>query len=303
VLRATYSETLSGAVRGQIAIREVGTPAWMPLPTKMTAGKLTAEVDDADLRREASYQFRASVTDAAGNVAITSRRANGTDVVLTAPFKAETSIESLRISGKNRKVRLGYSKRPKVSGRLVDAKGAPIAGAPIVIGESYVDGATQARPAPFEATTDARGEFRVRLPKGPSRTITVGGRETPRLLAPPEQTLKAVMNGKVKLGVTPRRVRAGNVLHFRGKVLHRRATLPKGGKRVEIQVRIGKRWDVVDSSFQTRKSGAFELDRRLGRFYTQPTLFVFRAVVLKENGWAYRAPTRSKKLRVTVMPR
>lgn len=303
VFRASYADALSGAVRGEISMRKVGTDAWSRLRTQMSNGELVAAVDDSELEREAHYEFRASVTDAAGNVTTTSKREDGSQVVVKAPFKAETAIERLRIAGKQRKARLGYSQKPTVSGRMVDGNGRPIVGAPVVISESYVAGSRQGRPTPLRATTGPGGSFRLDLPKGPSRTITVGGVETPRLLAPAEARLRAVVNGKVKLAVAPKRVRAGNVLHFRGKVLHRGADLPKGGKRVEIQVRIGKRWDVVDSSFQTRKSGSFALDRRLGRFYTQPTLFVFRAVVLKESGWAYRAPTRSKKLRVTVMPR
>ena len=36
-------------------------------------------------------------------------------------------------------------------------------------------------------------------------------------------------------------------------------------------------------------------------FYTVPTTFTFRALVLKEEGWPY-LPAKSKKTKLTVMP-
>lgn len=303
VFRASYSDVLSGAVSGEIALRKVGSGTWMPLDTRMGDGELVAAANDAALDREAEYEFRAMVTDAAGNVTTTNRREDGSKVIVRAPFKAEAMIDALTISGKARKARIGYSKQPRLTGRLVDRAGKPVEGAPLVVSESYVAGSKRGRATAIRTTSGAGGRFELKLPKGPSRSISVSGVETPALLAAEAQTVRLVVKGKVRMSVAPRRVEAGGTLRFRGKVLHRQASIPKGGKRVEIQVRIGKRWDVVDKSLKTKANGKFALDRRLGRFYTRPTVFIFRAVVLREAGWAYRAPVRSKKLRVTVMPR
>ena len=78
--------------------------------------------------------------------------------------------------------------------------------------------------------------------------------------------------------------------------------IPKAGKRLEIQVRLPDGWKAVGRSFGSDRRGRFALGYGFGDFYTEPTRFVFRAVVLRERGWPY-LPAKSKKRSLTVVPR
>jgi hypothetical protein len=100
-----------------------------------------------------------------------------------------------------------------------------------------------------------------------------------------------------------RRVPEGRRVVFRGRVAHRAARIPAGGKLIELQVRDGRRWDTVRQAFYTRPSGRYRLRYRFGRFYASNVSYRFRIKVLRERGWPYKAPVKSRSRRLVVEAR
>jgi hypothetical protein len=154
-----------------------------------------------------------------------------------------------------------------------------------------------------EAVTDESGRFKLRLPAGPSRRISVSYRGSKRYRPAADDELDLNVRSGVKFNTSRKRVRAGSPVTFGGKVKHHGAEIPSGGKLVELQVKEGaKRWGTVKEAFSTREDGRYNLSYRFGRFYTQPVRFKFRVKVTREQGWPYKAPVRSRARRVTVVP-
>ena len=90
---------------------------------------------------------------------------------------------------------------------------------------------------------------------------------------------------------------------FRGRVGHRAARIPAGGKLIELQVRDGSRWETVRQAFYTRANGRFRVRYRFGRFYTSNVSYRFRLKVLRERGWPYKAPVKSRSRKLVVKAR
>jgi hypothetical protein len=136
------------------------------------------------------------------------------------------------------KLVVGYGLGAKATGKLVDAAGAPIAGAAVAltVHESR-DDATDADGG--TVTTGADGTFSVALPAGPSRRVTAGYRAAPTDTPATASVVLAVRAGVV-LHATPRALHTGQRLRLSGTLRGR--PLPTAGKVVELQVRRGGRW-------------------------------------------------------------
>ena len=118
------TNALSGVVEGAIEFRGDHDPSWTPLPADIIGERLVSRVDSNDLERGVRYEFRARVTDAAGNEAVSGRRENGTAMAAVGPFRRPASISGLQIKGKKR-AKIGFGRRPRVAGRLTDSAGRP----------------------------------------------------------------------------------------------------------------------------------------------------------------------------------
>ena len=297
-LVAPVADELSGVIDGAIEYRRHGTQSWITLETALDAGALVARVDSNDLEAGVGYEFRAQATDAAGNSAVTNLRADGSEMSVTGPFRRPAAISEFTINGKNR-ARIGYGRRALVSGRLLDASRKPIANAPVELVQSYDPGSTH-RTDSIAASTDAAGRFRAKLPKGPSRTVKAQFAGDLQRLGASSESRRLRVRGKISLKA-PRRVRAGGRATFSGRVKAAGATFSRGGKAVEVQVRIGSRWKTVGRSLRTDRRGHYRLKYRFVANYTRPIRYRFRAVALRERGWPY-LPSVSTGRRVLVRP-
>ncbi|KAA0266118.1 MAG: fibronectin type III domain-containing protein, partial [Acidobacteria bacterium] len=143
-LEAPVSDALSGVASGRISYRAGGDPAWTALPTTLAGGRLRARIDSEELDPGTRYEFRAEATDRAGNSASSTLRGDGTPMATVGPFRARPSFAALTVNGRPR-AKLGYGGRPRASGRLLTAAGAPIAGARVELIEAYAAGSR--RPA------------------------------------------------------------------------------------------------------------------------------------------------------------
>lgn len=229
LIRLSAVDVTSGLVgsSGLIEYRRVGTTLWDGLPTAFRDGELQARVD-SDSQPEGIYEFRASAGDVAGNSSTTLLRSNGTPMRLHFPLKQEADLDAFFPGGQTQQL-AGYGEPSKVRGFLRRPDGSPIADQQVVIQEVFDDGSLVQRRTQ-QVSTDARGAFSSSIPGGPSRQVTVSYAGSRRYMDDLAPELDYNVRSQVSLSVE-RQVRAGNAVHFRGRVGRYFARIPAGGKR------------------------------------------------------------------------
>ena len=218
---------------------------------------------------------------------------------VVGPFRPTDGVVDLAVNGK-RRTRVGYGKKVKVTGSLLtELGGRPVANVPIQLTETFQPGVK--RPIRSKVvTTNGQGGFSAKLKAGPSRQITVAYKGDRRYLGTTSDPVKLGVKSKVTL-VTPKRVDSDRGIAFKGKVAAKGAKLGRKGKRLEVQVRVGRRWKAVERSFGTNRKGRYSLVYKFTATYTEPVAYEFRTVVLRERGFPY-LPSKSKIRRVVVVP-
>ncbi|MEZ5154891.1 MAG: Ig-like domain-containing protein [Solirubrobacterales bacterium] len=300
LITAVVADRHSGVAGWSISYRPVDGGAWRELPTRLVAGRLRARVDSS-AEPAGDYVFRAVAADRAGNLALTTSRADGGEMVLTFPLRERTRLGA-SVAGRSRAT-VPYGARPRLDAVLRDAGGDPVAGADVEISERFAPGSSLA-PAGRTATTDANGRIRVRLSRGPSRTVAIRWPGSRRYLAAEAEPVSVSVRGRADMAPVPKRVRAGRRVVFRGSIGSYGAALPKG-KLVELQVRgsgIG-RFRTVGRAFRTDRRGRWRMRYRFDRFYAEPARFRFRLRVARERRWPYLAPALSPPRSLIVKPR
>lgn len=203
------------------------------------------------------------VADAAGNTTLA--HSGAITVVGSVPVGSPNGAPAsrgakltARFGTRGRRVRrLGYETRPTISGRLVSEAGAPIAGAAVdILVRDARSGAPTARVA--TATTGADGRLRVKLPRGPSRTITLrytAFKGDPKPAA--AIRLRAVVGARLTASSSQRSVRVGARLRISGRLRY----LRRAGVAITIQVRESGGWRTFDT-VKTRKDGRYRWTHR-----------------------------------------
>ena len=236
----------SGTTAGTIEVRRRGT--FRVLPTRLRGTRLVARLGRGSRR---GRTFRASAVDAVGHRAV----AVGAPVRFRAGFGPRM----------RRSVRTGLNARKLVRGRLRAFGGRPLAGRQIAV-ESRLRREGAVPVLAVQAVTDARGRFRVRMPPGASRVVTVrspgtgglqGARRRLNLRVPWSSTLR----------IRPRTVVPGGRMRLSGRLRLRGFELPRSGKRVELQAFDGGRWRVFAT---TRAFGPRARWRASYQFGTTP---------------------------------
>lgn len=301
LIRATVADATSGVASGSIAYRPVAGGAWRELPTELTDGELNARVDSSS-EPKGRYVFRATTTDAAGNVAVSDLRRDGEEMLLEFPLREGTSL-SASIGGRDH-ASVDYGGRVEVAGVLRDGRGRPIAGEPVDMIERFAGGSSL-EPVSRTERTDQRGRYAFRSSSGPSRRIAVSYPGSRRYLDSAAAPIRLGVRGSATLSVSSRHVKAGGVVVFSGAVGRFGAQLPADGKLVELQVRGGgiHRYRTVRRAFHTDDEGRWRTRYGFERFYDRPTRFRFRLEVPAESRWPYLEPTRSRARSLTVTPR
>jgi hypothetical protein len=297
-LVAPVSDALSGVVGGTISYRQADGSSWKALETTLHGDQLVARVDSGDMHPGITYEFQAQATDEAGNTVTSSRKQNGELMRVVGPFRAPTEVVDLRVNGKAR-ARVRYGKGAKVTGAVVRQSGGSVSGAHVIVIETNGEG-SKVPSRTTAVTTDGNGRFSLVVPKGPSRAISVRYAGDRRYLGSSSASAKLAVKGKVQLKV-PSRVSSRKGITFKGRVGTAGAKLSKRGKRLEVQVHVGRRWKTVGKSIRTNKRGRYKLPYRFTADYTRAVTYAFRAKVLPERGFPY-LPGRSKVRRVTVLP-
>ncbi len=199
----------------------------------------------------------------AGNVPAPVAVPNGT----TASHTAQLTL------GLKRKITRTYAHRTlRVTGRLVDGQGNPIAGATLEVLAQVSGSASMV--AIGHASTSASGAFTASVPGGPTRTIEIAYRafSTDASYAAVAQIAEAVEAG-VKLSVSPHRTGSEGTIALSGQVL---GPVPAQGVAVELLVHYRGRWEPFRVP-QTDSRGRFEV---VYQFQGGIGRFPFRAAVL-----------------------
>jgi hypothetical protein len=321
---AEVSDAHSGPAGGAIEYKRLNAENWTQLPTKLQpgdgpgSGALVAAVPDNV--GPGTYVFRAGAVDAAGNTASTTRRADGTEMALrkTPPpvgpsrpaagsgeAPRSTSLAKTRLFAKLRwrhrhgsLVTVPFGAGAGLSGRLLNADGAGLAGRRLRVVSRPSHGAL-AQPRIETVETGPHGGFRLALPAGPSRRITVVYRGGPGLAGARRPALALRVRAAATLTAAPRSLRTGQAVRLWGRVRARGAPLPRRGKLVAIQYyeNEARMWRPVLVT-RSDHNGRFRAGYRF-RYITGTAQIRLRAVVLAEERWPY-APGASRPVTLRV---
>ena len=301
LLRVLTADSTSGVASGQIRFRRLGSANWIDLTTSTVEDELHARIDSAAYP-EGTYEFEAVVKDIAGNSTAVSTRQDGSPMVVEFPLRESASVRG-RIGRSGRGSTIGYGRSSQVKGALVDSDGRPIADREITVTEFFSDGALISERVRMVRTSSS-GEFRSLLPNGPSRRVQVTYEGDEQFLPDSEAAGKLRVRSEATLKMSRKRIRAGDRVRFTGRVGRLGARMPPGGKLVELQVqeRPGK-YNTIRQAFTTNRQGRFRFKYRFGRFYTEPVRFKFKLKVVREQGWPYVTPVRSRARGLRIKPR
>jgi len=289
LVRARIVDSLSGPnlLHGWIGVRLAGSgDRFEQLPTATPRdGELRARWN-SDAYPMGEYEFRAIGYDAAGNSTVTSRRKNGTPMVLTNPLKATTRLsDGFPHHTLSRTV--PYGRGVLFRGRLTTGRSSPLGGMPVRIVEHFAAGAF---PAARVSTirTGPGGIFAFHAAPGPSRTIAVAFDGSPTLARASGPTLDLRVRGRVRLRTSAGLAKIGGPpVVFRGQVVAAAGTIPAAGKSVEMQFRLpGVPWTEF-RTIQTDRHGRFHYTYRFSDDDSRGVRFQFRAYVAKQAGWPY----------------
>jgi len=325
-IRAEVFDQHSGPAAGEIRYRRLGNDSWTELPARLSVGQaagsavLTAPLPES--LAPGTYLFQAEGVDGAGNSASSTRRADGTEMTLRKPTPvdfgraksekdSEKSGKEAAPRGKTRifarlrwhrrqgaSVTVPYGATAVLSGRLLDAEGAGLAGRRVRVVARPSRGAL-APTAVRRVRTGGHGGFRLELPAGPSRRVTVVFRGDERL----ERARRAALGLRVRSGLvfhaSPTSLMTGKVVRLWGRVRTRGAPLPRRGKLVAIQYLEAATglWRPVLVT-RSDHSGHFTARYRF-RYVTGSARIRLRAVALSEERWPY-VPGASRPRAVTV---
>jgi hypothetical protein len=160
-----------------------------------------------------------------------------------------------------------------LAGRLVSHSGAPIMGAAIELRQQPSYLGAQGR-LMATAQTDQSGNWRFRVPRGPSRLLTVGYRSRSK---DPGYAAQLQYHERVRTPVTlsaPSQVRPGQGFNFRGGLWG--GYIPPGGVLVSLEIYYGGNWREI-ALIRTSHRGTFSYRYTFGA--VEPTTYEFRAFV------------------------
>lgn len=288
-------------IRAQIADRLSGpnpTQGWIGVRLAGSGGRFehlpAAEPAEGELRARwrsdewpvGSYEFEAVGFDAAGNVATTTRRANGNAMVLTNPLKATTRLRCELARGRLAGV-VPYGRGIRLRGRLTTGLSSGLAGAMLRIIERFAAGATPAIRV-SSVRTGPGGAISFRTAPGPSRTIELafdGSRTLARSSAKP---LSLLVRGRVRLRASAGSAKVGGrPVIFSGRVVAPAGTVPAKGLAVQLQFRFGRSPWSEFRSVETDSRGRFHYPYRFSDDDSRGVSFQFRAYVPAHENWPY----------------
>jgi hypothetical protein len=233
-----------------------GLPAFLylqPCPKSLTAdvGFDTTKVSNG------THHLIVTVSDAAGNTATVLDRSIVVQNELgmcNAECDGHASLHATNAQLLRKPIARRYANSGLLlTGQLSDHTGAPMKAAMIELRQqaSYPGAANL---LVRTTTTDAKGGWKLRVPKGPSRVVTVGYRS--RSNNPTFATqlqYRETVAADVQLSA-PRRARPGKTFAFRGELAG--GYIPPGGALVSLEILFAGEWREI-ALLRTNRHGAF----------------------------------------------
>lgn len=311
--------------RGSIEVRPAGTTQrFDSLPTRATAAGLQARWSSDDYPA-GDYEFRATGFDSAGNSTREERRADGSPMVLRNPIKVPTAIGSgfggakliwqhcHRVDGDRRRCRresvsdfesrpalrtVPYGRPLRFGGVLRSTAGAPLAGLPVEIVETFAPGADVAQRR-TTVTSRADGRFDARLSPGPSRRVEAFFAGTKTLTRSVGRSVTMAVRAGVRFEASTRAARiGGEPVIFSGRLLAGEATIRRTGRPIQLEFRVpGGEWGEF-RTVQTDRHGRFRYPYAFTDDDSRNIRFQFRAVSPEQSDFPYR-PAASAPVAVT----
>jgi hypothetical protein len=214
-----------------------------------------------------------------------------------APDNGTHASRSARMTATGARRRfVGFGQRVETTITLRDPQGRPISGAVVlVLQRMSVPGATFV-PAHQAVRTDARGRIPYSAPPGFSRTLRFAykAHQSDDAFTATHDLVIGVRS-KTTFRVSDKRLRNGDTLRFRGRVLSR--PLPRAGVFIDLQAQVGSRWQTF-RSVRTNAKGAWR-SKYTFRSTSGLQTYVFRARVRDDTGFPY-APSISARRKVMV---
>jgi hypothetical protein len=307
-LLAEVADEHSGPAGGEILYRRVDAERWTELPTKLVPGEAGAATLAAPMPElgVGTFVFRADATDAAGNAASTSLRADGTQMAVRRVPPSHLPRAKSRLfarlrggHGRGDSLTVPFAAPALLSGRLTRAAdGAGLGGREVRV-VSHPSRGALVPAAVATVRTGEEGGFELRLPPGPSRRVNVVFAGDGGLEESSRRPLELRVRSGISLRAAPRALRTEEVVRLSGKVRSRGAPIPRRGKLVAIQYleEATHRWRPV---LVTRSDhhGRFRAHYRF-RYVTGRAAIRLRATALAEERWPY-APGSSPPVTVRV---
>ncbi|HEX7280249.1 MAG TPA: hypothetical protein VF255_11585 [Solirubrobacterales bacterium] len=295
-LNAEVTDAHSGPASGQLFYRRVDAQEWIELPTKLARGgsadrgRLVAPMPEVGY---GDFVFRADAADAAGNLASTTLRTDGTQMAIRRvppPHvpKAKSRLFAWLRGGESRgdSLTVRFGAPALLSGRLTRADGAGAGGRQLRIVSRPSRGAL----APLTVETVRTGEqggFELPVPPGPSRRLTVTFRGDGGLEPSSRRPLELRVRSGISLRAVPRSLRTGQVVRLSGRVRSKGAPIPRRGKLVAIQYLelATRRWRPVLVT-RSDHDGRYRARYRF-RYVAGRAAIRLRATALAEERWPY----------------
>jgi hypothetical protein len=218
-------------------------------------------------------------------------------VYVGPPTNGTNASNSARIvvSGSSKRtVKYGKSTRHTIT--LRDESGRPIAGAQVSILERMTVPGSPWVAARAPLTTDSDGRLSWRIPAKFGRTIRYAYKanlNNTEFQATTDLVLSVLSKTSIKTNHSF--FHNGQTLRFTGKLKSR--PVPKGGVLIDLQARVGKRWQTF-KTVRTKSSGSWKAAYRFHATRGLQT-YTFRARVRKDSGFPYAA-SRSRTVKVKV---
>jgi hypothetical protein len=229
------------------------------------------------------------VVDAAGNLGVIDRRANGSKMTVRTPLLDETMISanlSIGRSGGRDRVLADYGRSALLEGRLTGVESGGIGSTHLTVTEIPLPGSRWGvRRRVIQ--TDGQGRFEAWLKPGPGRKVIVRFAGTRRLKEATSGVLELRVRGKLNFKAGPKRLRTGSRVDFRGRVLGREAWNPPRGNLVQIQYfeESARKWRPVKIT-RTDRNGRYRTGYRF-RYITGTARIRLRALLIPSLRFPY----------------
>jgi hypothetical protein len=262
------ADALSGIAGGELSVRAGADGAYVALPTTLRGGRLVATVPSTISRSRLG--IRVSVSDRAGNV--TAGAATSLSLTTRVGSRAARTV-------RNGRATIPYGRSVRVSGRLTLTDGSPLGSQLVsVTSTARVTGARPRTLAPVR--TDASGRFSLVVGAGPSRDLDVRFAGAEGFLTR-SRALSLRVPASSSIRASARSLSGAGTIRFSGRLRTRGASIPSGGKIVELQARQGTRWSTVATT-RARPSWS-----AVARFRGTPGRYPIRLRIRREAAFGY----------------